>query len=267
MGAKSCPFCKRTAVLTNEHLWSAWIGRGLGKTRYAFRQRDANGNIVRQKIRPGLDMKKRAVCAECNNGWMSQLENKVKPILSDAISTGNKTSFDEPQLRTIAQFAFKNAVVADYTAEGRNPFFTTSARRMFAEGLTIPDGVQVWLATFRDPLGHSGFFLSNYNMLKGRSNPRNGFELYVFTFSAGFLVMQVTASRWINPLIMSRYDAPVVWQDPLMKDFATEIWPLDRTPVAWPPPKAFESQGDIYLFNQRWKKISVSFEASDLVGL
>ncbi len=91
---------------------------------------------------------------------MSELENRTKDVAAEMILNGSKVYLDPKEIQIIAQFAFKNAVIADYTAKGRNPFFTTSARRNFAQSHTIPEGVQVWLASYRDPHGHSGFFLN-----------------------------------------------------------------------------------------------------------
>src|SRR5437879_9065718 len=110
------------AKLTAEHLWSAWIGRVLGKSKYACRQRGADGSILKQWTRPGLDMKPKAVCRECNNGWMSKLENSAKPAMADMIVNGTRASLDSSKIELIARFAFKTAVIADSTAKGRNPF-------------------------------------------------------------------------------------------------------------------------------------------------
>src|SRR5579864_1815829 len=99
-----CPFCGQPAKLTREHVWSAWIGRLLGKSKYAFRQRDAHGNVVKEWKRPGLDLKPEVVCAQCNNGWMSKLENRAKAVMADMILKGKKVFLDSAKLETIAQF-------------------------------------------------------------------------------------------------------------------------------------------------------------------
>ena len=139
------------------------MGRLLGKTGYAFRQKDADGNVVKQWTRTNLDMKVPVVCVPCNTGWMSRLEDKkAKPAMADMILHGKETSLSSEHIKSIATFAFKQAVIADSALpSGRNPhpFFTTSARRRFAASLAIPNGVQMWLAAFdRD----SGIFQTRY---------------------------------------------------------------------------------------------------------
>jgi hypothetical protein len=264
---RKCPFCIQEAKLSGEHLWSAWIGRILGKSGYAFRQRDSQGNIANQWKSAGLDLTAKAVCESCNNGWMSDLEESTKPILADIIMSGTKPRLDSAQRQIIAQFAFKNAVIADCTAKGRNPFFTTAARRKFKESLVIPGGIQMWLSHYRDPNGQSGFFLSRYHMLRGRNNPSNGFELYAFTFTAGFLALQVVASRWTNPLLIARYDEPVVTQDDIWNKVSVPFWPSTAGTLVCAPINSLTTQEDVYVFSARWQNMRVPFQAVAELGL
>ncbi len=83
-------------------------------------------------------------------------------------------------------------------------------------------------------------------------NQANGFELYVFTYTAGLLVLQVVASRWTNPLLISRYATPNVPQATGWDAFAIPVWPAGGRSVNWPPEKAFVNQSDIYQFCERW---------------
>ena len=78
--------------MTNEHAWPQWLGQGaqveptqttrsIGFGRTAEdAMTEAPNQIV---VKPGsvLTARIREVCADCNSGWMSRLEEDARPIL------------------------------------------------------------------------------------------------------------------------------------------------------------------------------------------
>jgi hypothetical protein len=75
----SCVFCGRTPV-TREHLWPDWLRREAGlREGFEFRiEQDADGVQTRDITftTPPFTQVARAVCANCNGGWMSEIEAK-----------------------------------------------------------------------------------------------------------------------------------------------------------------------------------------------
>jgi hypothetical protein len=71
---------------TKEHIWSEWMHPNLpseSDAREEFLKTFAQRNSAVSHERPGpvITKKIRAVCGDCNNGWMSRLETAVKPII------------------------------------------------------------------------------------------------------------------------------------------------------------------------------------------
>lgn len=81
--ARSCIFCLSRRDLTGEHAFPVWLGKALGPsaTRLGEQQFTKDGRLLRSYNAPGFSLKSNAVCKKCNNGWMSQLETSVKPVL------------------------------------------------------------------------------------------------------------------------------------------------------------------------------------------
>jgi hypothetical protein len=183
---------------------------------------------------------------------MSTLESDhAKPAMENLILSDKLVFLTHQRLKSIANFAFKTAAIADhYSLEDREgPFFTREARHSFAKSLTIPKGVQMWISAFKDE-GH-GVVRTVYHQSPADTVAR--FELYVLTFGASFLLFQVVAARWLTPG-MSRH--PYVTQGKFWNKFAIPFWPPNGETILWPPRKQF----DLRLaknFITRWEDTTV----------
>jgi hypothetical protein len=231
-----CAFCPSPAVTKGgEHLWSDWINKILPPLKFKVLRIDEE-NKPHQFLRRSLDMKTPVVCERCNNGWMSDLENKhAKPAMADLILSDKLISLSPDRLKSIANFAFKTAVVADhFSIPPRQPFFSTASRHAFAASLDIPRGVQIWIASFRE--GSHGMFRGMYH--ESPANTARHFELYTCTFGAGYLLFQVVGSRWLNEKhLLGPY--PFVTQGQFWNKFSIPFWPSKGESILWPPRKQF----------------------------
>jgi len=206
-------------------------------------------------IKRKLDTKLPVVCQQCNNGWMSDLENRdAKPAIKDLIVSDKLVKLSPERLQSIARFAFKTAVVADhYSLSGRtsSSFFSTAARYAFRESLQIPAGVQMWISAHTE---------RGYGTLKGVYYPsspevRFAFELYVLTFGVGYFLVQVVASKWLDPAnAPSRFlflTSAKHWDK-----FSAPFWPSDGQAIQWPLDKQFNPVW-ANRFSYRWRHLNV----------
>ena len=190
-----CIFCQKDRKLTKEHIWSDWIGVLLGETEeYTIHSRKEAEEPRKWKT-IGLDHVVRLVCAECNNRWMSDLEREAKRLLSDYIKFGASFSFLPSGIAVLAAYAFKCAIISDNQYRERKPFFTVSERVEFMRHLTIPKGIQMWIASSGDKTfnGHFSSFQFNVGAPNG---PLRSSSFFSFTWASGFLIFQVLAVRW-----------------------------------------------------------------------
>lgn len=253
---RSCVFCPGEAKMSGEHLWSDWIGDALGPRRYIFSQETAPQTIAKRWQSNSLDLTAKVVCKQCNEGWMSNLESQhAKPAMEHLIRYGSPLSLLRTGIASIAAFAFKSTIIAYYMRRtGPKTLFPLAVRRRFAASLTIPDGVQMWLSSLAKREGRTTGIFQGHTF-KTPHGTVNGFELYVFTFGAGHLVIQVAVSRWTKNFLR-RNSFPRITKNPYWDNLATPFWPSNGTPVLWPPPKHLSDEM-IDTFCCRWRNVTV----------
>jgi len=250
---KECAFCPSPAVAHGgEHAWSDWINRILPDKRFrllSFSDTGPHHTYIKRK----LDVKFPVVCEACNNEWMSGLENDhAKPAIKDLILSDKFVKLSPQRLDSIAKFAFKTAVVADHFSLASDmPFFSTAARYTFRESLTIPGGVQMWIAAFKER-GH-GALRAVYH--ESPAKMANGFQLYALTFGAGYFLVQVVSCRWRAPGGISGF-VPFVTQAKFWDKFSAPFWPPRNEAILWPSDKQFNVLW-CNKFSSRWQETSV----------
>ena len=215
-------------------MWSGWIGPLFNSKGYHFSRLDLQKRKLAKWRRTTLDEKTKVVCSVCNNGWMSQLENRAKAAFSDMIRDGVKVCLLSRGLALLAAFTFKCAVVSDYARGDGDVFFPAFDRYRFRESLEIPRGTQMWIAAIHDRFGHRGADV-HY-----RTSPTDtGFRdlnFYTYNFVAGHLSLQVRSTRWATLCKQGR-DVPHV-EPSTHWDAASviEFWPNEYGfPIEWPP--------------------------------
>lgn len=85
---KPCIFCKESNKKSKEHLWPQWMHDYLKLDKSNKNIREENTFLWKDQVdkkkleRQGhlVTTKLRVVCKKCNNGWMSILEDKAKPV-------------------------------------------------------------------------------------------------------------------------------------------------------------------------------------------
>lgn len=116
-GARTCIFCSavlRSGTRTREHVLPDWILRHFQIGDHviapqAWRDGEETSPVRRH---PLAAFKLGGICAGCNHGWMSTLEQKVKRCLL-ALSKGERHLFDltHQEQRTLSRWAAKTALV------------------------------------------------------------------------------------------------------------------------------------------------------------
>ncbi|MBB3591740.1 hypothetical protein FHX08_002084 [Rhizobium sp. BK529] len=152
-----CIFCG-SAPLSKEHIWADWLREYIPRT---YAKTNHNVNIVsgsafestKGKVnRPGdpHSQRLRVVCQQCNNGWMSEIQNRVKPNLSKLI-IGESADLEPADRELLATWA----VMFTYIWEQAEPKLITSTpeeRRAFMETRLPPSGWTVWMAPYEGTL-------------------------------------------------------------------------------------------------------------------
>lgn len=231
--------------MTGEHVWSDWLNREEAKG-YTFRRKTSGEVVLKEWKSQSINLRVRLVCKDCNSTWMSDLEAAMEQSLGRAIRHAEPVSLDAERILSIARFAFAKSVVADHMRARGKPFFSPSARQRFSVNQRIPDGVEIWIAGFksREHLSR-GIFKSVYNKISVLN-----LNLYVFTYGAGYLVLQLVALKPVRvPGYVSVLRQNIVWNEAVAK-----LWPTDGRLIDWPFRK-YLSDDTINGFCDRWSKL------------
>jgi hypothetical protein len=110
--AGTCVFCGATGGLTGEHVFGSWLTR-IGLDLGPVVQRAGPLNRIPRDLgitRP-FRQKVRDVCGTCNHGWMSQLEDIARQVLTPLI-LGDSGTIDLSDRGAVAAWMQKTALVA-----------------------------------------------------------------------------------------------------------------------------------------------------------
>lgn len=226
------------------------MSRMIGAEKYGLSRHDVIGGNFRKWTAPTLNLTVAIVCKECNNGWMSDLETRVAPVISRmAMSSGGRFSLTTADIIALAAFGFKTTVIADFMNIDRKPFFLPSVRVEFGRFRRIPPRVQMWLGALTGT-GVIGMCHSFYDQV--RTGTLNGLELYVLTYGVASVIIQVAAFRWRRRRKGSIGDKLI--QDPNMDAITPQLWPSRRTTIDWPLAHGLKAE-QIETFSNRWRSM------------
>lgn len=225
VAAGVCPFCDSRARLTREHVWPEWYSRELKARGIVL-----TGDIVsNNKIDITVP-----VCAECNNTWMSVLENDAKDLLlkmTDA-ATGTRRAIALSQLdqRRLAAWALKTAYLIDAYREPIVPrgFLYELALQRVPNQCTA-----VWVAGYStDTVLRAAKRAMDFRTTTGQPT-NNSPNALVVTFTIMNTLFQVLVGFNGGTLTTMR-DNRRQYGGALFK-----IWPEPATDLVWPPSLGF----------------------------
>ena len=190
--SRTCVFCASTD-LTLEHVLPSWINGLHGGDRI----RHSLGETVQWTARR-LDFKARTVCADCNSGCMSQLEQRARPVLSRLILSDKTLILTPDDQAVIATWMTTTAMMFESVSRipraGEavvvpEPFFRQDKRSSLRVHGRPPDGTMLWLGQYvGDRFGaHSSVDLT---LPLDGSGPVEG-EAFVSTFAVGHMAFQL----------------------------------------------------------------------------
>src|SRR5215467_1236132 len=182
---RQCLFCDKTAN-SREHLWSDWILRGhdWGPIQMTL------GNSHR-KVIAGPDQKVKAVCKQCNNGWMSALESRNRPLIG-CLMQDFSTPLDASQRESLALWTIKTAMVLDsINKRDRSAFYERGACENLRQASTIPTKATVWAGRYYG----SGLGAFGTDVWLCLPNGTRAARAYSTTIIVGHLALQALVIR------------------------------------------------------------------------
>lgn len=157
------------------------------------------------------------ICESCNNGWMSDLEAEVQPIL---FPPGGRVTLSVPDQEVLARWLIKTAVVLN-TSQNYRLMVPRAARHALARG--VPPHFAAYLARHTQASGKL-----NFGQTTGASSivPSGHQEAYqreaVKVYGCALAI-----DDFVGVVVYARPDAWAMPTEPM-----TRIWPTS-VPVIW----------------------------------
>jgi hypothetical protein len=219
-----CIFCPNPAD-SKEDMFPRWIHKKV-KTREPLSRKLGD---IQAEITQDQEVRIKCVCETCNNGWMSRLEMKCKPIVGSLLEDLS-LRLDAEHRKFLSEWALKTAMVTD-ACEGRTRFFTDAECHAFkSNNRKIPEGTGVWAGRF------TGRTLSAIGSEFRLDSPtaQGVARGQVFTICAGHLILQVLSLHKQPGIASVTVAASLIkWEA-----FLVLLWPpsIPKTQkLAWPP--------------------------------
>lgn len=204
---KACIFCSSPTGLSKEHFWPEWLAPYLPTpdpyahiTEFHSAEGKHPVRLQRRSERQGaVNTKKiRAVCATCNNGWMSALESTAKPTILGLLDR-SITVLSKQCVADLALWIAVKSIVGEHGVEDtaltppddRNAVYSTRS---------IPDYLRIFIAyhSLRSQAAYHRQSTTVSTTPQGPNPPlppdihRN---IQATTFLVGSLCIYITAAR------------------------------------------------------------------------
>lgn len=142
MGRRKCIFCKFEGELSNEHIFPQWLLKKFDIYEDMINTvHSAYGIKLSERKHPYNKLVNGLVCENCNNGWMSDLEENAKnSLIILANQEQDYMSVLYENHKHIARWAIKTAMTLNYGTNYR-PIIPNRHLHFFYKNL-IPAGLK-----------------------------------------------------------------------------------------------------------------------------
>lgn len=113
---KTCIFCGNTN-LTREHLFADWMAVRFSKEK-VMHEISSDRKSVKPWQGEIFSLQPKVACKNCNEGWLSKLENRVKPLIEKMAFEGKTTKLTTLDQESLSCWAQKTIIVHRYVAPG-----------------------------------------------------------------------------------------------------------------------------------------------------
>jgi hypothetical protein len=232
-----CLFCNDRAG-TKEHVWPRWLMSSVGTDRTSPTEYWNNiSSPPKTWLGPTFTTKR--LCGSCNNGWMSELESRVRKTMGGLINDISLV-LNREQQESLALWASKTAMVIEGAKQSKNNFYSVEQRHGFRSTLVPLPDTAIWLGRCAQSNMLHGEARKLHPRKSATPNPLD--DGCATTFVIGRLVIQLLSVK-CKPetgqrnLIIQMREGP--WERKLV-----QVWPIERERVNWPPSDSFNDLDD-----------------------
>jgi hypothetical protein len=232
---RTCVFCGGSPT-TNEHIWPDWARPILAEEgaldHHRLVQQDDHPDEAYSWKQPAYIMTTKVVCARCNNGCMSDLENRAKPLLGPMLFGRGRALHREGQ-RTLAAWALKTAMMVEHTHGAKRQMIDRAEHEHLMAVGEPSERIRVWLTSYvGDVVAMAQTYGLDAHMELSPDPDRGRRDMWGATITFGAGVLQVFGTTLTALLDGVEVNGQGVHQ----------IWPYERS-ITWTPRPGFDNAG------------------------
>ena len=221
---RHCIFCSAQAS-SREHVWPSWLVA-------RFSDAAARTYFERRQVPVGdwasPELKVKAVCKVCNNGWMSKMEQRTQPTIERLLDTP-LTQIDTSEQVALAAWAVKTSMVFEAVGAANRPWiYSRHDREKMRTAHAIPLRTEVWIAKSVD---HPGVYSAAIDL---KTSESTGVRAFVITMAFGSLALQVLTIK-TPPSVPGETRVTYDVSDARWDDTLVQLWPVSPHALPWPP--------------------------------
>jgi hypothetical protein len=242
-----CVFCGEPAK-TVEDVWPCWMTNHFIAPGVMEIERGPAFELKTHPVdRPELAIK--CVCAKCNNGWMSQLQDAGKPII-ERLWNEEACDLELGDCRTLSLWAVMTSMVLQAFGDEETQLYSDLERTLMWKNHIIHPYMFILIANseeFTSMISECRSIWSGASRTETRQTRANAINI-----AFGRLCIQVL--KIVPPGDIVSGSKISLGQDKSeWAHAASKIWPLKGQPVHWPPANGIHSEDQMNLFIERFR--------------
>lgn len=232
---KLCIFCGGHSI-TKEHMWPDWLRNYIPRTKTQFHSQKAivfrASTQAKTTTHTGdpHSSRVRRVCQSCNNGWMSELQTRAKPILVPLIN-GERCTLRRQNQLVLASWITMFTMVAEFRLRSDEYVaISESERNQFKDTRRPLMNWKIWIGCIDDQ-DWIGRYVHTSMPVVSKDDP-------VKQTSDGVPVPNTqTTTFTVNKLYVHVLSSTVIDLDVqrISTRLAQRIWPPYEHTMRWPP--------------------------------
>jgi hypothetical protein len=229
-----CIFCKARG-LTYEHVWPDWLRRYVPRSlpRHSSQvqevYKDHQTSAVKTWSGDPHSRRLRVVCKRCNEGWMKEFQDAVKPFLVPMLDA--KPALLTPyQQKLLAAWAAMCVMTGEYYSPDLAcvPFEDREYLRLYREA---PKDWKIWIGRYMRGKFRGYWIHNSVPLLKDIPEQNDDATLRPNTQTTTFIIGQV----FIHAFSSTEPDITSRWRlDALGPKILAQLWPIKESFIAWP---------------------------------
>jgi hypothetical protein len=244
--ARECIFCGGPAN-SREDVWPCWMTSRFVAPGTMEQQRGPDLRMRAWRVdRPVLVVKRD--CRTCNNGWMSQLQDRGKPVIERLWDEAQAT-LDVDDCKALSLWAVMTSMVLQTFDDQDKWLYSDCERTLMWHEQRIPSFIGIWIANC---VGHTETYSQGRSMTGTAQDTQRQARGSAVTMAFGNLGIQILKvvpdgdTRRLKEITVGQG-----WGD--WENIASQIWPLKGEPVNWPPPRAIRHETELEEFAGRFR--------------